>query len=311
MTNTYILSSDNNLKVAGGLCNIPLGTSAIQIGIAGCEWKDEITQSGWTNVYDRMPAHVLEVQVTGITGSERRIMEQIRGDIRATDLVPLQQEDDDAVIIRFEYGGTPQMKVTIEPENNSKDNCTRVDVSVGKDLSQTKSFHVVSSMSFYSVRVDLSMFIQEGKDSCYTVNDDAKIILKNEAGNDVFSGGPPFLEGISSTATRNALILCSPEKPGNGACTFNVTHALNANGEKIGSAGLDYTFLAGRPKEDKPHIRKLGIRAQVGLQEAKHEAELFVEGLLEKEKGESLKLPTHEPLMILRDPPGEFQNLLY
>ena len=262
MTNTYILSSDNNLKVAGGLCNIPLGTSAIQIGIAGCEWKDEITQSGWTNVYDRMPAHVLEVQVTGITGSERRIMEQIRGDIRAIDLVPLQQEDDDAVIIRFEYGGTPRMKVTIEPENNSKDNCTSVD--------QTESFHVVSSMSLYSVRVDLFMVIK-GTD-CEKVNDDAKIILTNEAGNDAFSGGPSFLEGISSTATRNALILCSPEKPGNGACTFNVTHALDANGEKIDSAGLDYTFL-GRllmvgcptvPKKAAHHILEFSLTRPSG-----------------------------------------------
>ena len=36
----------------------------------------------------------------------------------------------------------------------------------------------------------------------------------------------------------------------------------------------------------------------------KHVANFFVEGLYSKGPGNSFALPTHEPIMILRDPPG-------
>ena len=38
---------------------------------------------------------------------------------------------------------------------------------------------------------------------------------------------------------------------------------------------------------------------------------LFVEGLYEKGRGNSFAIPTHEPIMILRDPPGGLSHASY
>ena len=48
-----------------------------------------------------------------------------------------------------------------------------------------------------------------------------------------------------------------------------------------------------------------------GTEEVKHEASVFIEGLYSKGEGNTISLPTHEPIMILRDPPGGASTASY
>jgi len=283
-------------------------------------------QSGWTNKYERIPAHSLQVQVIEIktSGTGDRILNpwnQFQGespDIRSIDLVGLQKEDDEDVIIRFEYEGTLVMDVTIESKQVApiKDNCDQDKVldefhkkNMIKGNDSTNTFHVLSANSLFSVRVDLKMDVG-ALDNCTKVDDDAKIIMTNNVG---YSGeaDEDFLKGIAAENLRKTLLSCSPSEPsGPGVCNFNVTHAKDSNGHKTGGAGIDYSFLAGRPEIKEPYTKSLVIEAKVGSQKKNHLAIIFVEGFYKGDKGESFALPTHEPLMILRDPPGMYQHLI-
>lgn len=58
------------VEVAGGICNKQLGTSYVQIRVAGCEWDPEpITQSGWLREHENIPAHIMSVEVKDIRDS--------------------------------------------------------------------------------------------------------------------------------------------------------------------------------------------------------------------------------------------------
>ena len=54
--------------VAGGLCNHELGISTIQISIAGCPWIQTYDQNTFQKLYNGIPAHFIELQVTEIKG---------------------------------------------------------------------------------------------------------------------------------------------------------------------------------------------------------------------------------------------------
>ena len=59
------------------------------------------------------------------------------------------------------------------------------------------------------------------------------------------------------------------------------------------------------------YTKQLLIRVIGGTEEVKHEASVFIEGLYSKGEGNTISLPTHEPIMILRDPPGGASTASY
>ena len=122
-----------------------------------------------------------------------------------------------------------------------------------------------------------------------------------------------FFDSIEDEETEEALTLCSAVSK-EGPCTFNVTHEKDDEGKKTGNAGLadysvatgrqNYSFATGRPNIVYPFTKRMIFRTLGGEESPSHTAVFFLEGPYSKGPGNSFSLPTHEPIMILRDPPG-------
>eukprot|EP00957_Ditylum_brightwellii_P147540 11235948-Ditylum_brightwellii.AAC.1 len=64
------------VDIVGGLCDKQLGTSTVHMKIVGCDWNkiatpqpgdlNTFTQNGPTHIYNNVPAHLLDIQVTDI-----------------------------------------------------------------------------------------------------------------------------------------------------------------------------------------------------------------------------------------------------
>ena len=90
-------------------------------------------------------------------------------------------------------------------------------------------------------------------------------------------------------------------------CAFAVEHDINDQDENVGGARVsDLLFATGRPNIVAPYTKSMIFKV-IGA-DVVHKAAIFIEGLYSKGPGNSFALPTHQPIMILRDPPGE--NLL-
>ena len=89
-------------------------------------------------------------------------------------------------------------------------------------------------------------------------------------------------------------------------CLENIIHDKDDNDEIIGNARLNDPFflVTGRPNPVAPYTKRIIIKTMGGTQEVKHVATIFIEGEYSEGKGDSFALPSHEPIMILRDPPG-------
>ena len=113
--------------------------------------------------------------------------------------------------------------------------------------------------------------------------------------------------------TRNVLTHCSTASKA-GVCVEDIVHDTDeATDEITGNARLKGPFFlaTGRPNIVEPYTKRIFIKTIGGTQEAEHEATVFIEGEYSKGKGDSFALPSHEPIMILRDPPGGSSSASY
>jgi hypothetical protein len=111
------------------------------------------------------------------------------------------------------------------------------------------------------------------------------------------------------------LELCSAA----GGCRFKVQHdeingrKTNAHVIPTASDGTALAFLAGRPNKYDDYRKDLLVQAldkdMVVL--ATHKAQVIVTGDYVEGAGKSFALPTYQPIMILRDPPGGLSQASY
>lgn len=206
--------------------------------------------------------------------------------------------------VRFQYDGKLKMDVTLRQTDDKKtcQNNTSTDLT---DQTIGKSFHVIDYMTIYKMRIDLFYEIIPGVAICDMLDAEThQVEIINNVGLDILSGFDAFYKPLD-VDVKDALAVCSsiaPNKdtPAQGACLESVTH--NDEGKK---AGLDFQFAAGRPYPFGPtYTKNINFKVIGGVSSAQHFAEFFVEGLFSKGNGNSFALPTHEPIMVLRDPPG-------
>ena len=87
-------------------------------------------------------------------------------------------------------------------------------------------------------------------------------------------------------------------------CAFAVEHDINDDDENTGGARIsNLLFSTGRPNIVAPYTKSMIFKVIGGNLE--HKAAIFIDGLYSKGPGNAFALPTHEPVMSLRDPPGK------
>jgi hypothetical protein len=213
--------------------------------------------------------------------------------------------------VRFQYDGKLKMDVTLKQTDDNKtcQNNTSTDLT---DPTIGKSFHVIDYMKIYKMRIDLFYEIIPGVAICDMLDAEThQVEIINNVGLDILSGFDAFYTQLDDEV-KNALAVCSsiaPNKdtPAQGACLKSVKH--NDQGRE---AGLDFHFAAGRPYPFGPtYTKNINYKVIGGVSSAQHFAEFFVEGLFSKGNGNSFALPTHEPIMVLRDPPGGDSTATY
>lgn len=211
--------------------------------------------------------------------------------------------------VRFQYDGLLKMEVTTN-STYDKLTCNSPPLVPLTDKKIGQSFHVIDYMALFFVRVDLEYEIipqSEGTSGVFCDIVDEKthqIEITNNVGMDDVAGFEAFYNNLGQTV-KDALAICSTVappgggSPAQGPCLQAITH--NDDGE---NAGLDFSFAAGRPNPFGSYTKNIIFKAISAQSTVQHNAEFFIEGLYSKGIGNSFALPTHEPIMVLRDPPG-------
>jgi hypothetical protein len=205
-----------------------------------------------------------------------------------------QAEEDEAeklnqMLVRFQHNGTDFIKTTFG--NMATGNCTGSSVP-GYSSS---SYHIVEKLQPMIVTIELSQnFGYSDIPVCTKYPEGTNITIQNLVGVSDSTVDQDWLEMIRSSGYAgqvDTLKKCNP------SCTKTLSY--DAYGE--GAYVVD-VFISGQPNPVAPFSKNFIVR--VPNSGRSHRSEVVVTGDFELPGGLSVSLPTHMPLLALRDPPG-------
>jgi hypothetical protein len=325
--NNFIDISTAPIKVdvAGGLCNKTLGTSFLKVTMKSCPgWQGKPLLQSTVSSIQYVPAAVVDLMVTDIknaTGnswsdlkayfSDKTVTLDLRKLISSgNDVVTKTTSKDDPSIpstldalstinkaqlpyARFQYDGG--LKILL---SDLKDNTgVKID-QIGFSCSLTFSTrHVVPTNTQFSFNATVYYKILPGI-TCTLVEDGMKIDIVSDL---AYEKSPNFnnLDKEIQGNYKN----CSRVQP----CSFNVTH-VDGKIEKV--AGVYNAQLwTGLPNILSPYTKTLtlqatGHKSDGSIVQTTAIHVFIITGPFTVSEFGSVALPTHTPILILRDPPG-------
>lgn len=189
-------------------------------------------------------------------------------------------------------------------------------------------------MSVLRFDIDLTQVING--ESCTDIGGGFQLEIQNDIGMDSNSGFYEFFWGLSEDERKTISYCSSIPIPiplravygntveeetrfqsdmeffrrhnsiaNNSNCVVPFQKFQPPNGDPVVSRVFANMFV-GRPTFVRPYVRKLTFTVLHDdiVDDVRHTAAFFVEGKYDKGVGRSFPVPTHKPVMVLRDPPG-------
>jgi hypothetical protein len=328
------------VEVAGGLCNHALGTSIVEVKVSGCaDWSETYPQDGFKAAI-RVPAQVLDVRVVDVLEVISRTKSRTRANIREffipdnmiqmVNLLETAMEDDaikgnstegnstdtekeeEALqetreTVRFQFDG--DLEISLRVLGPSEKGACTTDRSPKDDV--TYSLHVMRQASDFTPMLMLKYKVLDSDPPLYCdmLSDDMSVRMINKVGvDDLFEEFAATLKGDQDLIDN--LLLCSE------SCVVDVTHDERTGREATAVLkspdGETMTFKTGRPNYLPDYKKSFTFEAmEDGVVLRRHIAEFIVTGDYDQGGGPSFALPTYEPVLVLRDPPGGLSTASY
>ena len=203
--------------------------------------------------------------------------------------------------VRFQYDGTLNMDVEVKPTKPGTDSCLK---SADFDIDhKSDSFHVVEYMSVINVSVRLKFHIINNV-YCNIVDPGKhKLSIVSNLGMDSNDGFEEFYNSLPTEQQKQIISSCSSIAPPSGAASGPCLEEIYS-GES--GSGKDFQLVVGRPNITPPYTKNVNFQVIGAATNVQHTADFFIEGQFSLGAGDSFALPTHKPIMVLRDPPVSF-----
>lgn len=202
-------------------------------------------------------------------------------------------------VVRFQYDGTLIMIVDIT--SGAKKNDCKVPTDV-----TANSFHVIPYMTSFTSEINLRHELVEDQIYCDIVDTEKySVIVESDVGLDENSGFIEFWNGLANNVTKDLLKECSNSDPpggiADGPCVVSLVNQIV---DDLPKTTASKNLATGRPNPFGTYTRNIFFSVTGGEEDVTHTAAVFIEGVYSKGPGNSFALPTHNPIMVLRDPPG-------
>jgi len=334
-----------NVTVAGGVCDIFLGVATIKVTLEGCDkalYEQHFTQASTSEKW-LVPAHVINVKlddiVAEVAGDRKYVMTRLQAlgeDMRRIDLTSIGEVENevneveseenvldngeeenlneqanadlkksvDAVShCRFQYDGILNIRPEIEAEKDLSGNCSSYE---RETVYESTSFHVVRSQKDFGLSLYLrQLIIDEDSQYCDIVDISTEVTVNNRVG--LVHSNPQdkkILNLLSDDEKSLALYTkCS------AGCVLPVDGLEEEESQsKIVlqlKAGIPRTFAGSDP--EYPFTKTITISSGSST----HLMRVVIVGDHSDGLGNSFSVPTLEPLLIIRDPPGGKSSVSY
>jgi hypothetical protein len=322
-----MLSYDLNSQVSGGLCDRTLGRSSVLLKMQGCSsWPGQYLDQNVARSQHSVIAQIAELKMMTVHGPNNILRQNFVAAFPETRTIDLRVQESnsnkgispktnlqqslipntektraaeadqdksnkklDLMRVRFQHNGTDVIKTRFG--NMVTGNCSGSSTQ-GYD---TSSLHIVSKLELFVVQIEVSQdFGYSDIPKCTKYPDGTNITIQNYVGVANSTLDREWLDMIRSSSYSDQidnLQKCNP------SCTKPLQYDNNGEG-----ANVVEVFVAGQPNPVSPFSKNLIVR--VPNSGKSHRSEVVIIGDFELPGGLSVSLPTHMPLLTLRDPLG-------
>lgn len=296
-------------------------------------------QNTYEKVYNNVPAQYLEINVETIKDGDNDI-ENLKtffnGEdpiVRSINLISTEEEDeiedeliaeedggdtgkdnsevkdkndykateDSKETVRFQYNGDLEMEVEVEGDELE---CTPTD----NKFKEGDSFHVVEYMSLVDIKVNLRFKLNDDLYCNIVDPGQHKLSIVSNLGMDSNAGFDEFYNNLPSDEQKQLISACStiapPSGKASGPCLLDIDSAESGSGKHV-------KLVVGRPNINIPYTKNVNIRVVGAANNVQHRADFFIHGQFSLGAGDSFALPTHQPVMVLRDPPVSIGSIFF
>ena len=325
---------------------MPLGTAFLKVRVKGCDddlhiggyLEEPFEQNGYEKVYNNVPAQFLEVNVETIKDDKGvdifHLLEFFNSEdpvVRSINLLSTAEEDEleDKLIAEEDGGDTGKETSEVKDKQDYKateasketirfqyNGLLEMEVEVlGDDLEcndypsgDFDSFHVVEYMSLIDIKIDLRFKLDDDLYCNIVDPGQHKLSIVSNLGMDSNAGFDDFYNSLPSDQQKELISACStiapPSGEASGPCLLDINSGESGSGKEI-------KLTVGRPNINDPYTKNVNIRVIGAANNVQHRAEFFIEGQFSLGAGDSFALPTHQPIMVLRDPPVSISSCVY
>ncbi|CAB9515004.1 Cupin superfamily protein [Seminavis robusta] len=342
------------VEIAGGLCDMRLGRSKIEVETCSSHPPLVLPQGMW-KAQHTLPAHVLNVRVvevrddrdkekppqklhditkffmdktqsksvdlreevakdteeeeTSATPNDQSVGHEQQPGIPMKDVPELRFQYDGALQQEFEFGGADELALHSEKCSVDK---VLPEPLVKRQAGTTYSLHVTHTGWFFEPKISLKYELMTDM-YCDVMDDDIIVEIENSVGID--AKWDQFKKDLPPDEVK-AYERCSPKN----TCKYSVEHSEpNGVKQRAHVAPKDpkdpqkkIKFLVGRPRIDSPYRKQFKVKVtKAGVRLLTHVAEVVITGDYKLGSGKSFALPTYNPILVLRDPPGGLSQASY
>jgi len=296
-----------DIEVAGGKCDIALGTATVQVKYGTCRWQQSVTiKKGSFYTRQELPAHELKFEMMNVAENSAvrgyfttrnaatislnldtppvpQSVKQAEANASVTD-----NQQNDRHKVRFEYHPEPTVQLTFT-DNAAPDKCKTS----------------VTFKAFETVGANIKIFENFGGSLGMCQDVDGVFLVHNRIGESLtdLNGTQVLKDKNFEPIQIQRLSTC------NTPCNLTILHITSDNRVTQSFASLE--LMAGRPNQlldtsgaQKSYSKMFKATAQVNGYQIPQEAWVVVTGVTAVEKTIPLSFPEYWPLMVVHDPPG-------
>jgi hypothetical protein len=293
------------LEVAGGLCDYSLGESFVTLTLPYCGWSGEtLIQTSYRREYEVI-AQIVELKLTHVRSvvdqsPKSNIIEKFQSDLRSIDLSDIsedsnQSDQSNATLqpnetnkVRFQYNGNDVVTTSLGFMPTKSCPGTR-------DAGSLYSYHVMQSLEVTPILITVHQNFGYDIPICTKYPNGTKITIRNQLGFASSTEDALFRETLLADSQKASLV------PILDKCNPSCSQELQFDESGAGAYFYDWV-VGGLPNKNSPYTKLLYVTLEKSG--ATRKSEVVVTGDYEPPGGATVPLPTHKPLLVLRDPPG-------
>ena len=181
--------------------------------------------------------------------------------------------------------------------------CSSMNLEECNDSDKQCTMNVIETGKLFAAKVTLKRELVAGVVFCDVIDNATSVRIVNNIGlNTEKDQDLAYVQKLNEKGIHQDVLYLKTKCA--GGCDASVTHDISEETNALSGARIEESFIAGFPTIINPYYKSLTVTVN---DQSIHTFHIVVTGDKNIEGGKSFGFPTHQPLLVIRDPVSSFE----